>query len=157
MFHFDIPRALPYERIFIRRGNPMDQSATHTIRNTVLVVDDDALILNLVSQLLIDGEYNVLTAADGKAGLRQSRDYKGEIHLLLSDLEMPGLSGVDLATTMTLERPGLRVLLMSGFAAGILILNEGWYFLAKPFAGAQLRAIVAGLVASDAKQQDDTA
>jgi DNA-binding response OmpR family regulator len=134
----------------------MDQNATSTTRSTVLVVDDDALILNLISELLSESEYNVLTAGNGTAGLQQSRDFNGKIDLLLSDFEMPGLSGVDLATTMTLERPNLRVLLMSGFTAGVLILNEGWRFLAKPFAGAQLRALVAGLVAPDGRQQDDT-
>jgi two-component system cell cycle sensor histidine kinase/response regulator CckA len=124
----------------------MNQYAPHETKRTVLVVDDDALILNLVSELLIEGEYNVLTAGDGASGLRQSRDYKGEIHLLLSDFEMPGLSGVDLATTMAVDRPGLKVLLMSGFTGGIPIPNEEWHFLAKPFASSQLRALVGGLV-----------
>jgi hypothetical protein len=43
------------------------------------------------------------------------------------------MSGVDLATAMTIERPQLKVLLMSGFPEGMLVLNEGWHFLAKPF------------------------
>jgi FixJ family two-component response regulator len=55
---------------------------------------------------------------------------------------MPGMSGIDLATEMTIERPHLQVLLMSGFPAGMLVLNEGWHFLAKPFIGSQLRALV---------------
>jgi len=47
---------------------------------------------------------------------------------------------------MTLDRPKLKVLLMSGFPDGMLVLNEGWHFLAKPFVNSQLSALVAGLV-----------
>jgi two-component system cell cycle sensor histidine kinase/response regulator CckA len=62
---------------------------------------------------------------------------------------MPGVSGIELATTMTAERPGLKVLLMSGFTEGILVLNEEWHFLPKPFVTSQLRALVADLVVPD--------
>ena len=63
---------------------------------------------------------------------------------------MPGgMSGVDLATAMTMERPQLKVLLMSGFPGGMLVLNEGWHFLAKPFIHSQLRALVMGLVSPE--------
>jgi DNA-binding NtrC family response regulator len=117
-----------------------------TRERTILVVDDDPAILELVSQLLIASGYKVLTASSGEEGLQRSRDFKGEIRLLLSDFQMPHMSGIDLATTMTLERPSLKVLLMSGFTGGMLVLNEGWHFLAKPFISSQLRALVAGLV-----------
>jgi DNA-binding NtrC family response regulator len=119
---------------------------THNSRATILVVDDDPAVLEVVSRLLVESRYNVLTGRSGEEGLRRSRDFKGQIHLLLSDFQMPHMSGIDLATAMTLERPGLRVLLMSGFTGGMLILNEGWHFLAKPFISSQLRALVAGLV-----------
>jgi DNA-binding NtrC family response regulator len=118
-------------------------------KKTVLVVDDDPRVLAVVSGLLATSEYNVLTAGTGSKGLEQSRNFKGEIHLLLSDFQMPGMSGVDLATVMTLDRPQLKVLLMSGFADGMLILNEGWHFLSKPFMDSQLRALVAGLVSPE--------
>jgi two-component system cell cycle sensor histidine kinase/response regulator CckA len=116
---------------------------------TILVVDDDSAILKSVSEMLADGEYNVLTASNGREALQQSRDYKGEIHLLLSDFQMPEMSGIELATAMTLERPQLKVLLMSGFTGGMLVLNEGWHFLAKPFIVSQLRALIAGLISPD--------
>jgi len=118
---------------------------------TILVVDDDPNILTVVTALLANSEYNILTAASGSTGLQQSRDYPGEIHLLLSDFQMPGMSGIDLATAMTRERPELKVLLMSAFDGGMLVLNEGWHFLAKPFIASQLRALVVGLVFSDRK------
>lgn len=122
-------------------------------KKTVLVVDDEPSILAVVSGLLGDDEYNILTAGTAAQALQQSRDFKGAIDLLLSDFQMPGMSGVDLATSMTLERPQLKVLLMSGFPAGMLVLNEGWHFLAKPFVASQLRALVMGLVSPDRKSK----
>jgi two-component system cell cycle sensor histidine kinase/response regulator CckA len=100
---------------------------------TVLVVDDDPKILAFVSGLLVDDGYNILRANTGSGGLQRSREFPGEIHLLLSDFQMEAMSGADLATAMTIDRPELKVLLMSGFTGGTLILNEGWHFLPKPF------------------------
>ena len=120
-------------------GSPNDQK-------TILVVDDDESILKFVSELLSEGRYNVLTASSGVAALQQSRDCSHEIHLLLSDFQMPGITGIELATQMSLQRPQLKVLMMSGFTGGMLVLNEGWHFLPKPFIVSQLRALILGLV-----------
>jgi len=123
-------------------------------KKTILVVDDEPKILDVVSDLLNDSEYNILTAGTALMALQLSREYEGEITLLLSDFQMPeGMSGVDLATAMTLERPQLTVLLMSAFPDGMLVLNEGWHFLPKPFIASQLRALVAGLVFPDRKSR----
>jgi DNA-binding NtrC family response regulator len=116
---------------------------------TILVVDDDPQILGIVSALFAE-EYNVLSAGTGAKGLEQSRDFKGEINVLLSDFQMAGgMSGVDLATVMTVDRPELKVLLMSGFPDGMLVLNEGWHFLPTPFVPSQLRALVVGIASPD--------
>jgi DNA-binding NtrC family response regulator len=115
-------------------------------QKTILVVDDDAGVLSFVSGLLVNSSYCVLTASGAEEALQQSRDYKSEIHLLLSDLQMPGMTGIDLAAQITRERPGLKVLLMSGYAGGMIVLNKGWHFLAKPFIPSQLRALVGGLI-----------
>jgi CheY-like chemotaxis protein len=130
-----------------------DPGSADPIQYTILVVDDDALILDLVSKLLIAGHYDVLTAANGPDGLRQSREFKGEIHLLLSDFQMPGMSGIELATQITVERPLIKVLLMSGFTGGTLVLNDGWHFLPKPFLGSQLHALVSGLLSPGKKNR----
>jgi DNA-binding NtrC family response regulator len=95
---------------------------------------------------LVASSYYVLTASGVEEALQQSRDYKSEIHLLFSGLQMPGLTGIDLAAQITRERPGLKVLLMSGYAGGMLVLNKGWHFPAKPFIPSQLRALVGGLI-----------
>jgi DNA-binding NtrC family response regulator len=119
---------------------------TENGKKTILIVDDDPAVISLVSDVLGD-DYQIMTAATGSLGLQSSREFTGKIDLLLSDFQMPsGMSGVDLATVMTAERPELKVLLMSGFPAGMLVLNEGWHFLAKPFITSQLRALIKGLV-----------
>jgi two-component system cell cycle sensor histidine kinase/response regulator CckA len=114
-------------------------------KKTILLVDDSADSLALVSALLAN-DYAVLTAVNGKEALQRSKDFEPEIHLLLSDFQMPGMSGIELATKLTADRPHIKVLLMSGFPEGMLVLNEGWHFLAKPFIPSQLRVLVAGLI-----------
>jgi CheY-like chemotaxis protein len=121
-----------------------------TQQKTLLIVDDDERILMFVSGLMVASNYAVLMARNGQEAIEQSTGYKGDINLLLSDFQMPGMSGVDLATRLTLDRPFLKVLLMSDFPNGMLVLNEGWHFLAKPFIPSQLRALVAGLVTPEA-------
>ena len=113
---------------------------------TILVVDDDPTVLNFVSGFL-DGQFNVLIAKSGIEGVQRSEEFEGEIHLLLSDFQMAGMSGIELATKLTVPRPQIKVLMMSGFSEGMLVLNDGWNFLAKPFVETQLRTLITGLVA----------
>ena len=113
---------------------------------TILVVDDDPVILAYVSRLLRDGGHAMLTAVDGERALEVATNHEGDIHLLLSDFQMPRMTGIELATELTLARPAIKVLLMSGFAGGMLVLNEGWHFLAKPFVASQLRSIVTSIL-----------
>jgi DNA-binding NtrC family response regulator len=86
-----------------------------------------------VLAILQEAGYNVIVAVDAHDGLEKSRQFKGTIHLLLSDVEMPNMTGIELATQIQIDRPEIRVLLMSGMVSGMLLLNEGWQFLPKPF------------------------
>ena len=122
-------------------------------QKTILVVDDQETILSSVSAFLNAGKYNVITANSGKLALQKSKDYKGDIHLLLTDFQMPEMDGIQLATAMSIDRPQLKVLMMSGFTGGMLVLNEGWHFLPKPFISSQLLALVVGLVSPDQKSR----
>src|SRR5579862_7423838 len=83
-------------------------------QKTIMVVDDNPMILAFVSGLLVDS-YNVLSAGSGADAMRQANEYEQESHLLLSDFEMPEMSGIELASAMMIRRPLLKVLLMSGF------------------------------------------
>lgn len=115
---------------------------------TILVVDDDPETLEVVSAVL-RGKYKVLTANGGDQALQRSRDCKEAIDLLLTDFSMAGMTGIELATKITLARPTIKVLLMSGFTGGMLVLNEGWHFLPKPFISSQLKSLIVGLLSPD--------
>ena len=123
----------------------MEQTPKDRDKKTILVVDDDEDILKAISGFL-SADYNVLRAKSGADALQQSKDSKSEISLLLSDFQMPGMTGMELASEITAQRPKIKVLLMSGYPAGTLVLNEGWHFLSKPFVQSQLLALVVGLV-----------
>lgn len=119
-------------------------------RKTILVVDDEARILKMVSGFLIRNDvYNVLTATSGAEAVQLSHEHQGEIDLLLTDFRMPEMPGDVLATEMSYARPNLKVLMMSGFTDGMLVLNEGWHFLSKPFIPSQLNAIIVGLISPE--------
>jgi len=80
----------------------------YTDRKTILVVDDETAVLDFVRRTLVDGNYNVLSASGGVAALEQAQDYGGEIDLLLSDFQMDGMNGIDLATAISIEDQGSR-------------------------------------------------
>jgi len=122
------------------------RQATHvkSASKTVLVVDDEPQILSIVSGFLC-GQYHILTANSGTEALQQSQEFTGDIHVLLSDFQMDGMTGIELATRITQARPKIKVLLMSSYSEGMLVLNEGWHFLPKPFILSQLRSLVGGL------------
>ena len=101
---------------------------------TILVVEDDQAVLNVVSMILKRAGFTVLSAATASQATEFVADFPGIIHLLLSDVDMPDIVGPDLATKLKAMRPELRVMLMSGHANGaLLILNYGWHFIRKPF------------------------
>jgi DNA-binding response OmpR family regulator len=106
---------------------------------TILFADDDGQLQKFVAALLRKCGYHVIVASDGKDALQKAREFDGTIHLLLSDIEMPGMTGIELATQLNQERPDTRILLISGLATGMLVLNSGWSFLPKPFVSDLLR------------------
>ena len=109
-------------------------------RKTILVVEDTDLVLKTVRMILENAKFTVLAAASANEAMELARDAK-TIDLLLSDVMMPNMSGPDLALKLKVSRPDMRVMLMSGFPNGaMLVLNYGWYFIEKPFVSAQLVA-----------------
>jgi DNA-binding NtrC family response regulator len=84
--------------------------------------------------LLKSGHFRVLHAWNADSALKAAAAYPEKIDLLLSDIEMPGMSGPDLGVALKRTRPDIRVMLMSGFPDGnLLLLNYGWAFIQKPF------------------------
>ena len=101
---------------------------------TILVVDDNEPVLKAVVALLKQAGFRVLSAADGPAAIRLARENDGVIDLLLSDVDMPAISGPDLGEALKVTRPQMHVMLMSdGSNRNLLVLNYGWAYLQKPF------------------------
>jgi CheY-like chemotaxis protein len=104
---------------------------------TILLAEDESMVRALTRENLRVCGYQVLEAANGEDALRLSREYKGEIHLLLTDVVMPRMSGRELAERVTEGRTGLPVLYMSGFTDDAIVhhgvLEPGTEFLEKPF------------------------
>jgi two-component system cell cycle sensor histidine kinase/response regulator CckA len=104
---------------------------------TILLVDDAERLRQLLSRSLVDRGYNVIQASNGSEALELSREHIGPIHLLVTDLVMPGLSGPALADELVLQRPDMRVLFMYGYAESAVAaggrLRLGAAYIAKPF------------------------
>ena len=104
---------------------------------TVLLVEDDAQLRRLAHRALAGEGYTVLEADRGAVALDIARRHEGRIDLLLTDVVMPDTNGRKLAEALRAERPGLRVLFMSGYPDGAMIhhgmLDPGVAYLPKPF------------------------
>ena len=104
---------------------------------TIMLVEDEKSVRSTTGLLLQALGYNVLTAKAPDDALRQSAGYRGVIHLLITDVVMPGMNGIDLATKLSEMQPGLACLYVSGYTADVIahhgILDKGKHFLAKPF------------------------
>ena len=119
---------------------PTAESPAETPRGrgeTVLLVEDEAAILNVGQGMLERLGYRVLTAATPGEALRQAKTHAAEIQLLITDVVMPEMNGRDLAKLIRDIRPGLKCLFISGYTADVIahrgVLEEGVIFLQKPF------------------------
>jgi len=103
----------------------------------VLVVEDEAAILEVVTTTLRTQGYTVLQAATPDEALHLIQDYTGKLHLLVTDMIMPGMNGRELAKNLVSSYPQLKVLYMSGYTPSVIahhgILDEQVCFIAKPF------------------------
>ena len=100
----------------------------------ILLADDDRLVRNVVRAMLTKAGYAVLDATDGEHALEVSRKYEGSIHVLLTDMKMPRMDGLQLSSLISKERPGIKVLVMSGKTSGeLLVVGRSMDFLRKPF------------------------
>jgi DNA-binding response OmpR family regulator len=133
--------------------NPSDAHASGSDQPVILVADDEVLIRNLVTILLQRDGYVVLSASDGQEGLELSRKYPGKIDLVITDVDMPRLNGMNLIAHLVEERPGIRTIVMSGSDIETIVRqNINLQFLPKPFDGevllGRVRAVLAAPVQS---------
>jgi PAS domain S-box-containing protein len=119
-------------------------TAPRAAGETILLVEDEPGILRVTARVLQTAGYAVLQAGDASEALRVAGAHPGEIHLLLTDVVMPTLSGRDLANALSGVRPQIRCLYMSGHTADVIahrgMLDPGVFFIEKPYS-------VAGLIA----------
>jgi two-component system cell cycle sensor histidine kinase/response regulator CckA len=109
---------------------------------TILLVEDDSAVRAVARRALLRFGFNVLPAAGGEEALQVANEHNGEIDLLLTDVMMPGMNGVEVAKRIQRLRPGIRVFYMSGYAdqdlVGQGLLQPGTHFLQKPFTPQEL-------------------
>ncbi|MGI8435723.1 MAG: ATP-binding protein, partial [Chthoniobacterales bacterium] len=104
---------------------------------TVLVVEDEEIVRDLVCDVLSDQGYHVLCAQDGAEALRMARACEGQIHLLITDVIMPHMNGPELAHQLASARPEMKVLFVSGYSDNDIghhgVLDVKIELLQKPF------------------------
>lgn len=119
---------------------------------TILLVEDEAMILDIGRTMLEMLGYRVLAASTPGEALRLAREHRGDIHLLLTDVIMPEMNGRDLARQLLSLFPDVKRLFMSGYTADVIahhgVLDEGVHFLQKPFTLETLTAKVRGALES---------
>ncbi len=113
---------------------------------TILLAEDDPLVRKFITKIFTEINYTVLSASSPEEAIRLAGKHRGEIHLLLTDLIMPGMNGRDLAENIRAARPGIRKLYMSGYTGEAAprreLLEKEDQFIAKPFTAAELAAKV---------------
>ncbi len=111
---------------------------------TILLVEDDEQVRTLARDILIHCGYTVLAADSMPAVVQHCESHSGPIHLLLTDVVMPGAGGREIANQVSARRPGIKVLYMSGYTTNAIVhrgvLDSGTHFLQKPFTPESLAA-----------------
>ena len=122
-------------------------------RATILVVEDEELIRNVVAGMLEQAGHRVHVAADGEQAMRLVHDGRIRPDLLVTDAVMPRMGGVPLATELRRALPGLPVVIMSGTMENLALPNPGestFAFVQKPFTASRLLELVGAVLAEDA-------
>ncbi|MBI3461983.1 MAG: response regulator, partial [Planctomycetes bacterium] len=133
-FRIFLPRV---EQTLLTRQVDSKPSESPRGTETILLVDDESLVRGLIRRILEAHGYCVLEAGDGAEALHVSRQHSGRIHLLLTDVVMPEMSGTELARLLQEVKPETKVLFMSGYTDDAVTrhggLEPGRPFLQKPF------------------------
>lgn len=113
---------------------------------TILIVEDNTSILKLTHRILSELNYSVLSANSPSEAINLFNAYEHEIHLLITDVIMPEMHGLDLRNKLLLKSPELKCIFMSGYTANTIahhgVLDEGIIFIQKPFTKRKLADVV---------------
>jgi len=130
-------------------------AATEGGGETILLVEDQEAVRSLAKAALRQHGYQVLEALDGADAIAVAKRYSGEIHLLLTDVVMPGMNGKELSERLIVMRPGLKVLFVSGYTANVIahggVIDHDIAYMGKPFSPDGLAAKVRKVLADPAK------
>ena len=125
---------------------------------TILVVEDEEAVRQFTETLLEEMGYRVLVAENGEHALHVSKEYAGQIDLLLTDVVMPGIQGPQLARELLVTRPGMPILYVSGYTDPQILadlhLEERMSFLQKPFTREALQEKIRDLRIADSSSQE---
>jgi two-component system cell cycle sensor histidine kinase/response regulator CckA len=119
---------------------------------TVLVVDDEEPVRRLAVRMLTWAGYQAIEARHGREALDAIQQHTGPVHLVLTDIKMPGMNGRELGRFVEERWPGKPILYMSGFASEVFrggLLEPGAPFLAKPFTQEDLATKVRSLLSGE--------
>jgi len=129
-------------------ASPAPEVASATLRGseTVLVVEDHDDVRHMIIASLEACGYQVLEAPNGRAAIELTGQHPGTIDLLVTDVIMPGMTGKEMADALSLMRPEMKVLFISGYSGEVIahrgVLDAGVAYLGKPFTPSVLAAKV---------------
>jgi len=138
---------------------PVRRKPLHSHRKkpaaTILLVEHHPLFLKIIKAILEEANFRVLSAKSPRDAKKIDVEFTGSIDLLLSEVMMaPGLLGTKLAKALKKRRPHMRILLMSAYPGGeLLILNYGWHFIKQPFMAEALVGRVKDVLHSKIREQ----
>ena len=126
-----------YAEDMVRKQTEGDSQAVPRGQETILLVEDEAAILNITAIMLEKQGYTVLKADSPGRAMELAHEHHGAIHLLMTDVIMPEMNGRDLARNILALHPGMKRLFMSGYTADVIahhgVLDDGVHFIQKPF------------------------
>jgi DNA-binding response OmpR family regulator/nitrogen-specific signal transduction histidine kinase/predicted Ser/Thr protein kinase len=131
-----------------------ENSEILTGTETILLVEDETSLLCLVKMQLEQMGFTVIAADNPLQAIKLAEEYKGDIHLLMTDVVMPEMRGQDLGKALGAMRPGIKFLFMSGYTSDIIASN-GVDFLAKPFSEEGLSAKLRKVLRHPSKEKID--
>ncbi|MFZ0816066.1 MAG: ATP-binding protein [Candidatus Sulfotelmatobacter sp.] len=159
-FKIYLPRVAERVESLPQFVTPADSVAAEPGTETILLVEDEANLRYLARQFLEKQGYRVIEAADGVVAVQIAVAHSGVIHLLLTDVIMPGMNGRELAQRMAEIRPNTKVLYMSGYTENVIghngTLDAGVRLLQKPFTLRELKSKVREVLDSNPIPREDS-
>lgn len=136
-----------------------EEQQLDTCGETILLVEDETYVRDITREVLEMCGYTVLSAKDANEGISIFERHQGEIHLLLTDVVMPGMNGRELAERLMARRPGLKAIFISGYTDNAVV-RDGFgdsktVYLQKPFTlealSRKVREVICGATTSHSR------